>query len=342
MTDRTHIRYRIVGQGLVGTLLALAMDEAGLPFIVQSVNLSGESTSIAPGIVNPLAGRKFRPPSDIDDLLQSVQRMVQLAEKRLDAQLWNTSPILRVFQDPAQAERMRASASEEGRSPYISAFYEPGTFPHINDSFGSFLTVAGGWMNLPLLKMLANAWLDESGRLLETPFTPDQTQPDEVVIFCEGWQVSRNPEWSFIPHSPAKGQMLIVRFKEDFPRSHVINHHCWAQPIVGGLWRVGATYSWSDFDGNASLEGTTDLCERLDLMTSIRYEVLDSVAGVRPIVEDYLPVIGNHPQRPEWMIINAMGSKGVLQTPAAVEHLVAFLCNGTPIPKKWSVERFLG
>ena len=67
----------------------------------------------------------------------------------------------------------------------------------------------------------------------------------------------------------------------------------------------------------------------------------DHVAGVRPIVEDYRPVIGKHPEKANWYILNAMGSKGVLQAPTAVQLLVDHLTDSWRIPYNWNVDRFL-
>jgi glycine/D-amino acid oxidase-like deaminating enzyme len=334
--------FRIIGQGLVGSLLALAMEEAGARFVVQSANLPGESTPIAPGIVNPLAGRKLRPPHNIDRLLQELHSAAARMQHFLGSSFWHQLPILRVFLDGDQAERIRNHHNDEGRGAFISGFFQPGNFPYLQDTFGSFLTSGGGWMDLPGFKSAVATWLKSTGRLVTARFDPDAAGSDhEVVIFCEGWQVLHNPAWSFIPHNPAKGQMLIVRFAEPLPRSHIINHYCWAQPFKDDLWRVGATYSWDGFSAGPSADASADLRERLELLSPIPFEVLDAVAGVRPIVEDYLPVIGRHPQRPNWFVLNAMGSKGVLQAPLAVRCLADQLLHDTPPPAQWAVDRFL-
>ncbi len=134
--------------------------------------------------------------------------------------------------------------------------------------------------------------------------------------------------------------MLIVRFEEPLPRDRIYNQACWVQPLEGDLWRVGATYTWSDFNSEGSLDGAADLSERLQLLTPVPFHVEDQVAGVRPIVEDYRPVIGRHPEIPNWFVLNALGSKGVLQATAAAQALLDHMLAGRGIPPDWCVSRF--
>lgn len=336
-------RVRIIGQGLTGTLLALELHEKGIPFVVQDVFLPGSATEVAPGIVNPLAGRNFRPPENVHELLQALQASMRLVEKHLGESIWKPCPILRMFSEPTQIDRFEKGLSQLEIRAFVEERFPENTFPHLNDVFGSFLTLSGGWADLPRLKSLARDWLLRENRLIEEPWeaTADTPSAQEALCFCEGWQVANNPHWSFIPHNPAKGEMLIVRFEDGLPRDRIYNQSCWVQPIQDDLWRVGATYTWSRFNSEPSLDGAQDLQERLLLLTRIPFHVEDQVAGVRPIVEDYHPVVGQHPQHQNWFILNAMGSKGVLQAPATAKALLHFMTEGQSIPQEWSVTRFL-
>lgn len=337
-------RIRIIGQGLTGSLLAVTLHEKGIPFIVQDTSLPGAATPVAPGIVNPLAGRNFRPPERIGELLGEVETGMSLLRKHLETDIWNPCPILRMFAEPTQIDRFEKTLSESETDAFVGERFLENTFPHLNDVFGSFITRQGGWANLPLLCTTVRDWLRARQLLIEEQWDPSQAEETgfkEVLCFCEGWQVANNPHWSFIPHNPAKGEMLIVRFEESLPRDRIYNQSCWVQPIEEDLWRVGATYSWSNFGGGPSLDGAADLQERLHLLTKIPFHVQDQVAGVRPIVEDYHPVIGQHPEKANWFILNAMGSKGVLQAPMAVKYLVDLLMDGHSIPGSWTVGRFL-
>jgi glycine/D-amino acid oxidase-like deaminating enzyme len=336
-------RVRIIGQGLTGSLLALGLKDRGIPFVVQDVLLPGAATPVAPGIVNPMAGRRFRPPDRITMLLAAMSTAMEQLEQHLGESFWKPCPILRMFSEPTQIDAFEKRLTDPRTRPFVDEQFAENAFPHLNDVFGSFLTRQGGWANLPRLRERMRDWLTEAGCLQPSPWEPgsEPEDPDEILVFCDGWRVADNPHWNFIPHNPAKGEMLIVRFRDELPRDRIYNQSCWVQPIEDDLWRVGATYSWSAFNSQASLEGARDLQQRLQLLTPIPFTVEDQVAGVRPIVEDYRPVIGRHPEITNWYILNAMGSKGVLQAPASVTCFLDHLLNSRGIPADWNLNRFL-
>lgn len=340
---KKYDRVRIVGQGLAGSLLALHLDELQIPYVVQDVARPGCATSVAPGIVNPLAGRNFMPPKYINDLIEQLHAAMAMVEKTLGQSIWTPCPILRMFSDPTQIDKLEASLQKKASNEFVSDRKEPNSFSYLNDDFGSFVTLQAGWANLPIFKSRMRKLLDESGLLIEEEWSQEfqkSIKSNELVVFCEGWHSENNPAWSFIPHNPAKGEMIVVRFEDPIPRDRIYNQLCWAQPIGDDSWRVGATYSWSALDSTPTLDGAEQLQENLSLLTPVPFHVEDQVAGVRPIVDDYKPVVGQHPEYKDWYILNAMGSKGVLQTPTAVKDLVDHLVEGTRIPGEWSVDRF--
>ncbi len=278
----------------------------------------------------------------MEDLLGALHQVMAVVERHLGIRIWHPCPILRMFAEPTQVDRLEKNLSREEWEAYVAERFPDNTFPHLNDVYGSFITRGGGWADLPLLVRATRAWLQAHNRLIEEPWAPEQPSSNQapLTILCEGWQAANNPHWRFIPHNPAKGEMLIVRFEEPLPRDRIYNQTCWVQPLGEDLWRVGATYGWKDFDSAPTVEGALELQERLRLLTPIPFHVVDQVAGVRAITSDYHPVVGAHPRQPRWFILNALGSKGVLQAPAAALALLALLREGAPVPPEWAVERF--
>jgi len=334
-------RVRIVGQGLTGTLLTMEFHARGVPVILQDVWMPGAATVVAPGIVNPMAGRKFRPPARIQALLDNLEAAFTRVHALTGESFWKPCPILRMFSEPTQLDTFALRLQQPEVKPFVESQYPENHFPYLNDVFGSFLTLKGGWADLPAFLEVTRAWFSGQGMLDETPWEGGQRTVDEVVIFCNGWRLSEMSEWAFVPHNPAKGEMLIVRFTDPLPRDRIYNQGCWLQPIHGDVWRVGATYTWSDFNSEPSVDGASDLQERLHLLTPRDFKVEDQVAGVRPIVDDTKPLLGKHPSIPNWWVCNAMGSKGVLHAPTAAIWLVDHMLEGKALLPEWNVNRFL-
>lgn len=97
-------------------------------------------------------------------------------------------------------------------------------------------------------------------------------------------------------------------------------------PRGGGLFRVGSGYDWNDLSPEPTAAGREKVEEILRSITSLHYEVLDHMAGIRPIVRKSQPVIGWHREQKNLAIFNGLGSKGVLYGPGVARELARHLC----------------
>lgn len=335
--------YHIVGQGLAGSLLAIALHRAGADFTVSQAALEGASTPVAPGIVNPLPGKKFKPVAEIRSRLDQTRSIFNWASGFLDSSipLWNECPIVRVLNDASQEEFLQKAKAHPSAQPFIHSLTLDDRPLHAE--FGLFLTKPAGWVNLPEFQRLTHHWLASTNRLIGEEFSAENVHkipPHTCLIFAEGWRAAQNPLWAHIPFTPAKGEMLIGRLPRDLKPEAIYNRSGWLQPLPDNRWRLGATYSWDPLDGNPSLEASDELRSRLARLSPLPFTAEDQLAGVRPIVEDIQPVLGPHPELPNVHILNGLGSKGSLLGPAAVQFLSAYLLHGHEIPPAWSIHRF--
>lgn len=336
-------RFTIIGQGLAGSLTACLLVQAGRNVRVFDTLLPGAATCVAPGIVNPLPGRKFNTVTDAHQLLQlTIKTFSQLATfLNAPSPLWHPLPVLRVIDDDAQLLAFERARSLSSVSSFISREFPANAFDHLFAEFGSFQTEPAGWVDLPAFQAAARDFLRSNGLLHEIELSSVlQPQANECVIHCQGWQVRNVPLWDFIPMNPAKGEMLTGHFPKEMPRSHIINRRCWLQPLPADRWRVGATYTWDDLGSLPSLDAATNLQDSIRQLTPLRFTPEEQVAGVRPITQDILPVIGPHPDFPQHWIFNGLGSKGALQAPALAHALVDALIHQKPLPENFSPGRF--
>ena len=72
------------------------------------------------------------------------------------------------------------------------------------------------------------------------------------------------------------------------------------------------------------------------------FEVTGRRAGIRPIIKDYKPVLGMHPQYSQLGIFNGLGSKGTLIAPFFARQMADFLKGETALDKEVSLQRFSG
>lgn len=331
----------IIGQGLSGSLLAMELLTREIPFNIIDEPLEGLATPIAPGIVNPLAGHKFKPPPGLSSLLKRTSKSFHHCEKILGETFWHPSNIRRIFFADDQLNYFEKTRRIGEARKFIRDIRKENVLgKDINDDMGSFLTVGGGWVDLPRFQSSVRDFLSSRNLLVEDFVSQDHPPPGVARIDCTGWRVSQDPLWSWLPHNPAKGEMLIVEIPDFEDQETIYNRSCWMQPIGDKKWRVGATYQWEDFSSKPSMDGALELTHRLQDLIFVPFKTVDQVAGVRPIVGDYKPVIGRHPEHSNLFIVNAMGSKGVLQAPTAVHCFLSWFLEQAKLPSDWDVARF--
>jgi glycine/D-amino acid oxidase-like deaminating enzyme len=126
-------------------------------------------------------------------------------------------------------------------------------------------------------------------------------------------------------HRCAKGEILTVR--APWPEAHIrIGAGGWLVPIGGGLFRVGSTYEWNNLDEEpttAALGRITEIATRLG---GADFEVVDHVAGIRPILRRSQPLIGK--DRDGNWAFNGLGSKGTLYAPGMAAMLADWILQG--------------
>ena len=137
----------------------------------------------------------------------------------------------------------------------------------------------------------------------------------------------------------AKGELITIHAPEleiDF----VLKSSVFVLPLGNQQFLVGATFNWKDKTNEPTKEGKVELIEKLDKVLSVKYEVIDHVAGIRPTVKDRRPLVGVHPENQQLAILNGLGTRGVMIAPMASKELYNHLEMNTELRKELDIKRF--
>jgi len=170
----------------------------------------------------------------------------------------------------------------------------------------------GGWLETRRFLEVARSWLLKNGAHFEEK-TADET------IFCTGSRGLREETFPGIEHRCAKGEILTVKIP-NWQEETIITGGGWIIPLGDQCYRVGATY---ESEGRAKVERI------LKQFTSLDYELIDHVSGIRPIIRQSQPVL-HHDSERGWLF-NGLGSKGVIYAPGVAQNWVDHLVNGRPL-----------
>jgi len=306
----------IVGQGLAGTCLALEFIERGVSFRIVDTGHGG-STRVAAGLINPITGKNFEPSWLIEDFHPQAIAFFEALGSKLGEKLWNPLPIIRL----ASSQKEWSKISSKLDLPQSRRWLHPEQLPTPIGFHGSVILKGSGWVDTSRFLALTRKYFDQLG-ILETRRHKHKSQ-ELRTIFCEG--ALGLVENQLGNHRCAKGEILTVR--ANWPETHIrIGAGGWLIPIGRNLFRAGSTYEWNHLDEKPTNTGTERISGIVQKLGGTLFEIIDHVAGIRPILRRSQPLIGKT-QSGNW-VFNGLGSKGTLYAPRMAEMLADWISDG--------------
>src|SRR5690606_21909335 len=161
----------------------------------------------------------------------------------------------------------------------------------------------------------------------------------DVMICCEGYKVSQNPYFNYLPIEPTKGEVIFARVDSQQGRA-ILKDQCFVIPWHDDLCGVGSNYEkYPD-----SIE--CNECEQEKLLVRIKnsisspVEVIERTCGIRPASKDRKPMLGGHPTFKGMYVLNGLGTKGTQLAPFFARQLVDHIINGSEIDREVDIKRF--
>jgi glycine oxidase len=344
-----EVDYLIVGQGLAGSLLACLSQMDGKSVLVIDNGHRTAASLSAAGIMNPITGKRLTRPLLIDRLLEDAFTIYPTVEQFLGITFFRRRKVLRLLQSAEEQRQWKDRIASGEYTKYLGAIDCP-RHPAVEAWFGGFEIALAGQLDVGAFVRRARDRFAAMGQLAESEFDYDELQfsqngvqwrgyTGKTVIFCEGYQLSRNPFFRPILLNPAKGEILTLR-APSFADDRIIQRGKWLFRSTRDEIKAGTTYSWDQLDETPTRTARDEIEQSIRQFTDFDFEVVHQTAGVRPVIRvDNRPIVGIHPQNKRVAVLNGLGSKGVLQAPFASRQLIGSLERGEPIHPDFDVCR---
>ncbi|HRD39965.1 MAG TPA: FAD-dependent oxidoreductase, partial [Bacteroidia bacterium] len=329
---------------MAGSVLSLQLIEKGFKVIVIDEPSLSASSRVAAGIWNPVVFKRLTKSWMVDEILPVMLEFYQAQEKKFGVQLLHHRNIIKLFSELQEVNLWFKKASAE-MSDYldkeISVNGLPKTIKLLDVGYAKVLRA--GNLNLPLFLNTVTNNLQSSGMYLQEKFDFSVFSPSLVkykdiearyIVFCEGYLISKNPLFKYIPMKPAKGEVLTMQMDDLKLEKDILNKNAFIMPLENNLFKVGATYNWNDLSDSPTEEAKLELLNKLNRITELEGNVIRHEAGVRPSVIDRRPVLGAHPAFKNVFVFNGMGTKGVMLAPFFVNHLVEHITQQKKLNKE--------
>lgn len=345
------VDYIIVGLGLAGLAFAEKLLEEGKTFLVYE-DASQNSSIVAAGAYNPVILKRFTPVWDAEDQLKLAKPFYDKLEKKLQQKLDYELTILRIFKSIEEQNDWFMACDK----PFFSNYMIPKVIPNQNENviapFGSGRIKNIGKIDTKTLIDFYRSYLIAEGLLVNETFDYSSiifndnklNYKDiiaERIIFCEGYGVKKNPFFNDVPIMGAKGELLTI-YAPNLKVDEMLKSAVFVMPIGDDMYKVGATFNWTDKTIISTEEGKQELTEKLSKVITSEYEIIDHNAGVRPTTKDRRPILGKHKTHKQLAILNGLGTRGVLLAPKMAKKLFEHLENDQPLDKEIAIDRFYG
>lgn len=352
--NNSNVDFLIIGQGIAGSVIALALIKAGYSVSVINNSQLSSSSKIAGGIWNPIVFKRLTKSWMADDLVPELISFYEYWEKEFNTTLIHQRKIIKPFTEEQEKKLWLKKANDPELE---NIFLDSQTYENLNIdehySVKSYSKVLhAGNLNVPHFLECTKNHLTDTQQYTEEEFDFNQltvsdteinykTNTAKNIIFCEGYLISKNPYFKWIPMKPAKGETLTIYSKHILLTRDIFNKGFFIMPLGDNLFKVGATYEWEELNDLPSEKAKNYLIEKINSVISTPYQIIAHEAGVRPSVIDRRPVVGNHPEHKNIFVFNGLGTKAVMIAPYFAKQLVHALQNNNRIDEDVNPSRFI-
>lgn len=343
------IDYLIVGSGLAGISFSEIALQNNKTILVLDNN-SQNSSKIAGGLYNPVILKRFSEVGHAKEHLVIMNEFFSVLEKKLNCKVDFKMPILRKFFSVEEQNNWFAASDKANLASFLSINLISKKYLSIDSPFGYGEVLQTGYVDTALLVSKYKEYLISNKWFLEESFDYSLLQEEENgikykdfkarhIIFAEGFGMHSNPYFKELPLDGTKGELLVIKAPL-LDLDVILNTSVFILPLGNNLFKVGATYNWTDKTDKPTEEGKAELIEKLKEIINCDFEIVGHFAGVRPTVKDRKPLVGTYSDHNSIHIINGLGTRGVMLGPSMAKALFENIEFQIPLDKTIDIKRF--
>ncbi len=343
--------FLIVGQGIAGSVMAITLIEKGYTVcVIDKPNLS-LSSKVAAGIWNPVVFKRLAKSWLADEVVPELEKFYSSFENTSNTSFLFRRHIIKPFTETQEQQFWIKKAESD------NTFLDKEVYSNLsiseNDVIESYSKVLlAGNIDLRVFLNEVQVYLKQKNALVEEQFEYHdlifneekityKSIESKQIIFCEGYLISENPLFNFIPLKPAKGEILTIECKELELTTDILNKGIFILPLGNHQFKIGATYEWQELNDTPTDKRKLELETKLQAVLHIPYTIINHEAGVRPSVIDRRPVIGKHPIHKNCFVFNGFGTKAVMLAPYFANQLCDFIQFNKPLHPEVNCSRFV-
>jgi glycine oxidase len=340
--------YIICGHGIAGAVLAQTLSLRGFSVVVFEGKLAHSASSAAAGMWNPVSFKNLKLTWMANEFLEDAKTFYRSIEVRTSRSFFHPKELSRLFHSTADINEWDTRSTSASLSDHIYSDSFNKLPPTVQQPFGYGVVKQSGWLNIPEFLEASKDILQEHLCEEALDYSQIQIRDNEIqyreihaqkIIFCEGFRITSNPWFNYLPVEPNKGQVQTLKGLFD-NAERIFHFGKFLLPLGNNLFRYGATYEFNDSNPDPT-EGSSNLMqEELISVCSTPFEIVEERTGYRPTLPDRKPLLGLHPVHSNVAVFNGMGSRGVIMAPLCAKHFAGFLEGENPLDPSMNIKRY--
>jgi len=341
--------YIIVGLGLAGIAFAEELLSHNKSFVVFEDN-SQNSSLVAGGMYNPVVLKRFTPVWNAKEQLDLAIPFYKNLEKRFKETYNYKVNIYRTFKSVEEQNNWFTACDKILLQDYMIPEIVKNENKLVRAPYDSGKLIHTGRIDVAKLATDYSTFLKNKNILFEEKFEYDKIDfqtnfviykdlKAKKVVFCEGFGLKENPFFNHLPMREAKGELITI-YAPDLKVDYLIKSAIFVLPIGDDLYKIGATFNWTDKTKEPTKEGKQELEFKLNSVINCDYKIVDHIAGIRPTIKDRRPLIGIHSKYIQLAVLNGLGTRGVMIAPLMAKKLFQNIEKGMQLEKEININRF--
>lgn len=343
------VDYIVVGLGLAGLAFVEELIAAKKTFIVFEDD-SQTSSLVAGGVYNPVILKRFTPVWNAKEQLKAALPFYKNIEEKLNITIDEKFIIKKAFKSIEDQNTWFEACDKPKLIAYLDPKLDTQKYHGVVADFNFGNVHKTGRIDTKKLVESYRSYLEENQLIRFENFEhqlvhlgDEQITYKDIkasrIVFCEGFGIKKNPYFKYLPLNEAKGELLTIHAPElniDF----LLKSTLFVLPLGDNLYKVGATFNWTDKTSDPSEEGKQELVEKLKKVLNVPYTIVSQSAGIRPTVAGRRPLVGVHPSHGQLVVLNGLGTRGVMIAPTVAKNLYNHLEDGEELDKEIDISRF--
>ncbi|MFK8060192.1 MAG: NAD(P)/FAD-dependent oxidoreductase [Polaribacter sp.] len=343
------VDYIIVGLGLAGLAFCEELLAANKTFVVFEDD-SQTSSLVAGGVYNPVILKRFTPVWNAKEQLEIALPFYEKLEEKLQIKIDEKFIIKKAFKSIEDQNNWFEALDKPKLKDYLDPKLDTKNYKSVISDFSFGNVNEAGRIDTKKLVESYRKYLKDKKIIYLENFDYQQIEllkegilykniEANRIVFCEGFGIKQNPYFNYLPLNEAKGELITIH-APDLEINFLLKSTLFILPLGNHYYKVGATFNWTDKTSNPSEEGKEELVEKLKKVIDIPYKIVDQTAGIRPTVAGRRPLVGKHSEHPQLIVLNGLGTRGVMIAPTVAKNLFNHLEHNEELDNEIAIDRF--